>query len=108
MPGVRISQIASFRLDEIYRHTRDHWGEKQAEAYLAGLFQVFDAIVSHDVLSRPIPAEFGVNGFMVCYERHFIYWRWLSDGDVGIVTILHERMQHIERFREDFGLSKAP
>ena len=28
----------------------------------------------------------------------------LGNGDIGIVTLLHERMHQIERFREDFGL----
>ncbi|MYD85940.1 MAG: type II toxin-antitoxin system RelE/ParE family toxin, partial [Acidobacteria bacterium] len=27
----------------------------------------------------------------------------LSDGDIGIVTVLHERMHQMDRFREDFG-----
>ena len=27
----------------------------------------------------------------------------LADGDVGIVTVLHERMHQMERFRDDFG-----
>jgi toxin ParE1/3/4 len=27
----------------------------------------------------------------------------LADGAVGIVTILHERMHQIDRFREDFA-----
>lgn len=31
-----------------------------------------------------------------------VYWRRLSGGDIGIVTILHERMHQIERFREGF------
>jgi len=26
----------------------------------------------------------------------------LANGDIGIVTVLHERMHQIERFREDF------
>ena len=34
------------------------------------------------------------------------YWRYLSNGDIGIVTILHERMHQIDRFREDFGLGE--
>jgi toxin ParE1/3/4 len=55
-------------------------------------------------MSRPVPAEFGVDGYFFRYERHFVYWRRLSDGDVGIVTILHERMHQIDRLREDFGL----
>jgi len=56
------------------------------------------------VVSKPIPAEFGVDGYCFRYERHFVYWRRLSNGDIGIVTILHERMHQIGRFREDFGL----
>jgi plasmid stabilization system protein ParE len=36
------------------------------------------------------------------YERHFVYWRRLSNGDIGIVTVLHERMHQIGRFRDDF------
>ena len=55
------------------------------------------------VVSKPIPAEFGLNGFFFRYERHFVYWRHLSNGDIGIVTILHERMQQIDSFRDDFG-----
>jgi plasmid stabilization system protein ParE len=38
------------------------------------------------------------------YERHLVYWRRLSNGDIGIVTVLHERMHQIGRLREDLGL----
>jgi plasmid stabilization system protein ParE len=102
--NVRIQEAASWRLDEIYRYTRDCWGVQRAERYITGLFEAFDGIASHDTPSRPIPAEFGIDGFFFRHERHFVYWRWLSDGDVGIVTILHERMHQIDRLREDFGL----
>lgn len=52
--------------------------------------------------SRPGPAEFGVEGFFFRDERHLVYWRRLSSGDIGIVTLRHERMHQIGRFREDF------
>ena len=38
------------------------------------------------------------------YITRFVYWRRLSNGDIGIVTILHERMHQIGRFGEDFSL----
>lgn len=101
---VRVQEAASHRLDEIYRHTRDRWGEAQAQRYVASLFDAFGRIESHGPLSRPIPAAFGVDGYGFRHERHFVYWRRLANGDIGIVTILHERMHQIERFREDFGL----
>lgn len=99
---MRVQQAASWRLDEIYRHTRQRWGAAQAERYLGGLFEAFERIAAHGVVSRPVPAEFGVQGYFFRYGRHVVYWRYLSDGDIGIVTVLHERMHQIERLREDF------
>jgi hypothetical protein len=34
--AIRIQEAASVRLDEIYRYTRDTWGEAQAETYITG------------------------------------------------------------------------
>lgn len=100
-----IQNSASFRIDEIYRYTLEQWGATKAESYISGLFEAFKKIKRHEVFSRPIPAEFGVDGFFFRYERHFVYWKYLSNGVVGIVTILHERMHQIERFKEDFSTS---
>ena len=105
MPAIRIQEGASHRLDDIYQFTRGRWGDEQAKKYIAGLFAAFEKIADHRVVSKPTPAEFGVDGFFFWYERHFVYWRRLSNGDIGIVTILHERMHQIDRFRDDFGIS---
>ena len=98
---VRIQEAASLRLDDIYRHTRERWGEAQAARYITGLFEAFEAIERHGVRSRPVPAAFGVDGYYFRYERHVVYWRRLSNGDIGIVTILHDRMHQIARFKDD-------
>jgi plasmid stabilization system protein ParE len=102
LPAVRIAEAASQRLDDIYRYTRDRWGDEQADRYITGMFEAFAQIASHGVLSKPIPAEFEVDGFFFRYQRHFVYWRRLANGDVGIFTILHERMHQIDRLRDDF------
>ena len=99
--AVRVQEGASRRLDEIYRYTRDRWGAAQAERYLTGLFAAFERIEAHGVASRPVPAEFGVEGYVFRYERHFVYWRRLANGDIGIVTVLHERMHQMDRIRDD-------
>ncbi len=104
MAAIRIQEAASHRLDEIYRYTRERWGKDQAQRYIEGLFETFGRIETRAVTSRPVPAEFGVDGFAVRYERHVIYWRRLANGDIGIVTILHQRMHQIDRLREDLGL----
>ena len=103
MTAIRVQEAASHRIDEIYRHTRDRWGDAQAETYITGLFDAFALIATHEVLSRPIPAELGVEGFFFRYEKHFVYWKTLGNGDIGIVTVLHERMHQIDRFQDDFG-----
>jgi toxin ParE1/3/4 len=101
--AVRVQEGASRRLDEIYRYTRDRWGEAQADRYVTGLFAAFERIEAHGVPSRPVLAEFGVEGYVFRYKRHFVYWRRLAGGDIGIVTVLHERMHQLDRFRDDAG-----
>ncbi|MEG3124863.1 type II toxin-antitoxin system RelE/ParE family toxin [Sphingomonas sp. GB1N7] len=97
----RIQEAAGRRLDDIYVYTRDTWGDAQAKRYVQGFFDKFEDIAHRRIAWRAVPGEIGVDGFYCRYERHYIYWRILSDGAVGIVTILHERMHQIDRFRED-------
>ena len=108
MARIMVLDAASHRIDEIYRYTLKQWGVEQAETYVVGLFDAFERVATHEVLSRPVPAEFGVDGFFFKYEKHFVYWRYLNDGDIGIVTILHERMHQIECFKDEFGLKNLP
>ena len=103
MASFRVQEAAAYRIDEIYRHTRARWGEEQADRSITGLFEAF-ARVKSEVASRPILAELGVEGFVVRYEPHLVNWRRLADGDIGIATILHERMHQLGRLREDLGL----
>jgi toxin ParE1/3/4 len=103
MTRIRVQAAASHRLDEIYRYTADRWGDAQADTYMSGLFQRFEDIAARRFPWRSIPAECEVNGYVCRYRSHLVYWRELSDGAVGIVTVLHGRMHQIERFAEDFG-----
>jgi plasmid stabilization system protein ParE len=101
MAAIRVQAAATLRLDEIYRTTRNRWGTEQADRYIIGLFAASDKIETHGLVSKPVPAEFAVEGCYFRYERHFVYWRRLSNGDIGIVTILHERFHQIDRFSQD-------
>ena len=103
MADFLLSDAANARLDEIWRYTVDNWGDEQAERYIRQLFTCFERIAVRDVVWRPIPAEFGVKGFWYRCESHYIYWRKLADGRVGIVTVLHKRMHQVARFREAQG-----
>ena len=103
MTGVRVQAAAAHRIDEIYRHTCETWGDAQAERYIRDLFARFEDIAARRFPWRPIPAAFGVEGYVCRYERNVIYWKVLANGDIGVVTVLHERMHQIEGFRDDFG-----
>jgi toxin ParE1/3/4 len=97
----RVQAAAGRRLDEIYAYSLETWGRERADSYVRGLFDRFDAIASRRAPWRSIPAEFGVNGYFCRFGSHFIYWKVLSDGKVGIVTVLHERMHQMDRFLTD-------
>jgi toxin ParE1/3/4 len=101
MATFKVSAIASQRLDEIFTYTRDTRGQKQAEAYVRGLFDCFDRIARRDKVWRAVPTEFGVDGYFCRYKHHYVYWRQFADDAIGIVTILHERMHLMDRFCED-------
>jgi toxin ParE1/3/4 len=97
----KLGPSADDRLDEIYAYTCEQWDEDQAIVYIQGLFDCFEAIAARRLPWRAIPAEFGVDGFLYRHDRHFIYWRVLDDGKIGIVTLLHERMHQLRWLRED-------
>jgi toxin ParE1/3/4 len=97
----RVQAAASRRLDEIHAYSLETWGRERSDSYIRGLFERFDPIASRRTPWRAIPVELSVDGWFCRYERHFIYWKILSNGDVGIVTVLHERMHQMDRFLTD-------
>jgi plasmid stabilization system protein ParE len=53
--NIRIQEAASYRIDEIYRYTRDRWDTQQADRYITGLFNAtaLRIIEHHHALCRP-------------------------------------------------------
>ncbi|WP_395707936.1 type II toxin-antitoxin system RelE/ParE family toxin [Reyranella sp.] len=84
MAVVRFQTAAAHRLNEIYRYTRDRWGSEQAERDVRGLLEALEKIDTGAVASRPVPGAFGVEGYFFRYGRHFVFWRRLANGDVGL------------------------
>jgi toxin ParE1/3/4 len=94
-----VEPTADQRLDEIYDYTADQWGEDQADRYIQRLFERFAAIAAKRVPWRVLPAEFGLPLYYARADHHIVYWRERTDGVIGIVTILHERMHQLEQLR---------
>ena len=102
MPKFLVQKSAAARLKEIFAYTQQQWGDEQARRYIDGMFDRFEQIANREVLWRPVPGEFKVNGYYTVYQKHYIYWKELASGKVGIVTVLHERMHQLDRFKDDF------
>jgi toxin ParE1/3/4 len=60
---VSVQEVASRRLDAIYRYTRERWGVELADRYLTEQFAAFDKIEVHGVSSQSIPAESTIDSF---------------------------------------------
>ncbi|SNT36353.1 plasmid stabilization protein [Tropicimonas sediminicola] len=86
----RVQEVASLRLEETVRYIRDRWCEVQAVTDITGRFVAVDQIDARGVMSRSVPAGFGVEWHFFGCERHSMYWRRFPDGDIGIGTILHD------------------
>ena len=56
--AIRVQEAASVRLDEIYRSTRDRWGEAQAESYITGLCQVAEQRLVQELVPHPAVEAF--------------------------------------------------
>ena len=97
MTRYELSPHAKAAIADIFDYTRDQWGPKQADRYIDGLINLFDRIVLKHVVWKPIPPEFGVQGYVWRHEQHYVYWRQYDDGAVGIVAILHVAMMQGER-----------
>ena len=96
-----VFEPAAQRIEDIYDYTTYQWSKEQADRYVDGLFDLFAEIARRETPWRRIPARLNLNGYYRRYERHIIYWRELPDGVIGIVSVLHERMDLPARLRDD-------
>ncbi len=102
----RLSPAADAQIDSIYKYTRKRWVDAQAEACLRELFTSFEGIAGGRIPGCPIPDAYGVHGHYVRCGKHFIYWKKLNDGSMGIAEILHERMKLGDRLAVSVSLNR--
>ena len=82
--------------DEIWDYTVENWGEAQAEKYIIGLHGHIRALAGQEKLWRLLPGTLILPGdldadiYFSRYERHLIFFRVLSSGVLGVLSIIHE------------------
>ena len=95
-PGARsylLTPLAEADLEDIWLYTRKRWSSAQADRYLLGLFDAFEALDRGDVRGRPTNIRPGYLKYPCA--GHVIYFR-VRDGRLEIVRILHGG-QDVER-----------
>lgn len=107
MSAYRFYPTADIRQDEIWDHTLSEWGEQQAEKYIVDLHshlcKLADSkLLWHDLPTKlVVPNDLSFSVYFSHYKKHYIFFRELSDGMIGIMTILHETMDIPVRLKED-------
>lgn len=96
---VRIFPPADDRLIEIWNYTLDQWDEAQADLYVRSLVEFIESLSGQRPLWRGVMNLRGV--WYVRHEHHFVFFRELSGGVIGVITILHENMDLPARLKED-------
>jgi plasmid stabilization system protein ParE len=107
MPGYLFYPPADAAQDRIWRDTVERWDESQAVRYIEGLHKHLQKLSETRALWRRLPqrliASTGIKeqAYFSHYERHYLFFRELPSGKIGVMSILHERMDLPVRLSED-------
>lgn len=98
---VRILPIARERLLGIWRYTTDSWGEEQADRYIGGLVEAVHTLPAKRDCWRPVRERRFKGIYFFRYRHHYIFFRLLEDGALGVLSVLHENMDLPDRLTGD-------
>jgi len=106
----RLFSTADAQQDDIWNYTLSTWDKDQAERYIIGLHDCFSSIANKDVIWNAlprhlvVPLDLAVDVYFVRYEKHVIFFKELSNGVVGILSILHQSMDMPIKLVKDLTL----
>ena len=107
MAGYLFYPPADAAQDRIWHDTVETWGEVKAETYIRCLHVHLQKLSETRALWRKlpaplvVPADLKMDVWLSRYERHYIIFRTLSGGRIGVISILHERMDLPVRLADD-------
>jgi plasmid stabilization system protein ParE len=109
MSGYLFYPAADAAQDRIWKDTVVHWGEAQTARYITGLHAHLQKLSETKALWRRLPrdlvapADLKAQAFFSRYGRHFLFFRELPSGKIGVMAILHDRMDIPVRLHEDLS-----
>ncbi len=91
MASYRITKKAAQDLKQIWNYTFDNWTEKQADKYYKQILNQFSTIAENPATGKGYESILnGLRGMKV--KKHIIFYRQISNLEIEIERILHERM----------------
>lgn len=94
----RFYRNADRQQDAIWRYTHKMWGEVLAEKYISGLHAYIQQLADRKIAWRPLPSQFTVPAdldvevYFGHYRKHYIFFKEIHKGVIGIMAIFHESM----------------
>ncbi len=91
--------MAKKDLSSIWNYTAHHWSEKQADRYYKEILKQCNAIGRKPDLGKVYDKIIdSLRGIKI--NKHIIFYRIISDREIEIERILHQRMDLINRMKE--------
>ena len=89
---MRVSQAAAIDLEGIWSYTVEHWSVEQADTYLNGILDAFDAILRDPLIGKDFGhVREGYLGLKVA--SHIVFYRLDHAAKaIEIIRVLHGRM----------------
>ena len=98
---VKFFPQAEARLIGIWDYTLEKWGEAQADEYVSELVAEIEMAARRRSRWRPV-ADRALRGvWFFRHRHHFVFFRALLDGGIGVITVLHGSMDIPARLKED-------
>lgn len=100
---LKIYPKAQSRIVDIWKYTHKTWGKKQADKYVRGLHRFMEDMQTSKETWRQVPHNALPGVYFARYEHHYVFFKELKGGTLGIMSILHENMDIPNRITEDIN-----
>lgn len=99
MAKVILRQKAIDDLNNIWKYTIEKWSEKQADKYYATIKFACKEIGENPDLGKEY---FGINRNLLGLKsgKHIVFYHLISENEIEVIRILHERMDLKNRLTE--------
>ena len=99
MLKLTLRQEAIDDLTDIWNYTKTEWSENQAEKYYQTIKSSCKLIAENPNIGKNYK-EISRHLFGLKSEKHIIFYSIISDFEIEVIRILHERMDLISRLTQ--------